>query len=63
MKNFSNIYILFFLVTFCLFHYDVLLVHFYLHSEFLLSVVLTSMLVKCKGHAKACDKKVNAKHA
>ena len=60
MRNFSNIYILFLFVTFCWCYCDVFFVQFYLHSEFSLNLVVTSMLGKCKGQAKACNKKVNA---
>ena len=60
MRNVSNIYILFLFVIFCWSYYDVSFVQFYLHSEFLLTLVVTSMLGKCKGQAKACNKKVNA---
>ena len=44
MRNVSNIYILFLFVTFCCSYYDVPFVHFYLHSKFLINLVLTSML-------------------
>ena len=59
MRNFSNIYTLFF-VTFCWSYYDVSFVQFYLHFEFSLNLVVKSMLGKCEGQAKACNKKVNA---
>ena len=49
-------------VSFCWSCYDVFFVQFYLHSEFLRNLVVTSMLGKCKGQAKACNKKVNAYH-
>ena len=60
MRNFSNIYILFSFVTFCWSYYDMSFVQFNLHSEFLLNLVVTSMLGKCKGQTKACNKKVNS---
>ena len=56
MRNFSNIYILFLFVTFCWIYYDVSFVQFYLHSEFLLNLVVTSMLGKWKGHAKESER-------
>ena len=60
MRNISNIYILFLFVTFCWSYYDVSFVQLCLHSEFLLKLVVTSMLGKCKDQAKACNMKVNA---
>ena len=60
MRNFSNIYILFLFVLLCWSYYDVSFVQFYLHSEFLLNLFVTSMLGKCKGQAKMCNKNVNA---
>ena len=51
---------LFLFVTFCWSSYDVSFVQFYLHSEFLLNLVVKSMLGKCKGQAKVCNKNVNA---
>ena len=60
MRNFSNINLLFLFVTFCWSYYDVSFVQFYLHSEFLFDLVVTSVLGTCKGQAKACNKKVNA---
>ena len=60
MRNFSKIYLLFLFVTFCWSYYDVSFVQFYLHSEFLLNLVVKSMLGKCKGQAKVCNKNVNA---
>ena len=51
MRNCSNIYILFFFVTFCWSYYDMSFVLFYLHSEFLPKLVVTSMLDKCKEQA------------
>ena len=60
MKIFSNICMVFLFVTFCWSYYDVSYVQFYLHSEFLLNLVETSMLGKRKGQTKAGNKKVNA---
>ena len=60
MRNFSNIYILFLFVTICWSYYDVSFVQFYLHSEFLFNLFVTSMSCKCKSQAKACNKKFNA---
>ena len=47
-------------VTFYWPYYDVSFVQFFLHSEFLLNLVVTSMLGKSKGQAKSCNKKVHA---
>ena len=60
MSDFCNICIFFLFVTFCWFYYDMSFLQFYLHSEFLLNLVVTSMLGKCKGQGKACNKKFNA---
>ena len=60
MRNFSNIYIIFLFVTFYWPYYDVSFVQFFLHSEFLLNLVVTSMLGKSKGQAKSCNKKAHA---
>ena len=59
MRNFSNIHILFLFVTFCWSYNDVSFVQFDLDCEFSLNLGATSMLGKCKGQAKACNKKVN----
>ena len=51
-KRIQNILLLWLFLS----YYDVSFVQFYSHSEFLLNLVVKSMLGKFKGQTKACNK-------